>query len=199
MLASARSTERPPEPPRRGLGGTHGNERLTAEVGAVLSVVLAALGLTIPLVHSLIREHVFLGMLLIPVVLLKMASTGYRFVRYYTNDPAYRAAGPPRPLLRAIAPLVVLSTVVVFASGVLLLVVGVRNGPVGLVHKASFIVWFGVTAIHVLAYVRRVPRLASADFRAASEQIGGSFARRAAVGAALAAGLVLAAATVQYA
>lgn len=179
--------------------GTRGNERLTAEAGAVLFVLLAALGLTIPFLHQLITEHVFLGMLLIPPVVLKLASTGYRFIRYYTGHRAYRAAGPPLPLLRALAPVVVLSTVIVFASGVLLLVAGVHNGPLGLVHKASFIVWFGATAVHVLAYVWRVPRLASADFRSGAEQIGGSFARRAAVGATLVAGLVLAAATVRYA
>lgn len=180
-------------------GGTRGNERLTAEVGAVLFVLLAALGLTIPFVHPLLTEHVFLGMLLIPPVVLKLASTGYRFVRYYTGDRAYRAAGPPRPLLRVLAPVVVLSTIVVFASGVLLLVAGLRNGPLGFVHRASFIIWFGATAIHVMAYVWRVPRLAAADFRSEADQIGGSFARRLSVGAAVVAGLVLAAATVRYA
>lgn len=179
--------------------GTRGNERLTAEVGAALLVLLAALGLTIPFVHPLIREHVFLGMLLIPVVLLKLGSTGYRFVRYYTGARTYRAAGPPLLLLRALAPVVVASTVVVFASGVLLLVVGVRNGPLGLMHKASFIVWFGAMTIHVLAYVWRLPRLASADFRSDADRIGGSLARRAAVGGALVVGIVLAAVTLPYA
>lgn len=198
-MTATRPTQPQTTPPGRGLGGTRGNERLTAEAGAVLFVVLALLGLTIPFVHAFIREHVFLGMLLIPVVLLKLGSTGYRFVRYYARNAAYRAAGPPQMLLRAVAPVVVASTVVVFGSGVLLLVDGLSNGPLGLIHKASFIVWFGATTIHVLAYVWRVPRLASADFRPQGEQLGGSFARRLAVGAAIAAGLVLAAATVRYA
>lgn len=198
-MTATTPTEPQASPRGRRLGGTRGNERLTAEVGAVLFVVLALLGLTIPFVHAFIREHVFLGMLLIPVVVLKLASTGYRFVRYYTHDPAYRAAGPPHMLLRAVAPVVVASTAVVFGSGVLLLVDGLSNGPLGLVHKASFIVWFGATTIHVLAYVWRVPRLAAADFSPRGEQLGGSFARRLAVGSAIAAGLVLAAATVRYA
>ena len=52
-------------------------------------------------------------MLLGPLA-VKMASTGYRFVRYYTHGPAYRSKGPPQPLMRAIAPMVVASMVVVF-------------------------------------------------------------------------------------
>ena len=37
----------------------------------------------------------FLGVLLIGPVALKLASTGYRFVRYYTSEPRYRRKGPP--------------------------------------------------------------------------------------------------------
>src|SRR5436305_11072121 len=117
----ALSTKRVPAVPLRDrdrLGGVVGNERLTAEAGAVLFVLLAALGLTIPAVGQLMYEHVFLAMLLIPPVMLKLATTGYRFVRYYTRDPAYRRAGPPTPLLRMLAPLVVASTLAVFGTGV---------------------------------------------------------------------------------
>src|SRR6266700_2655738 len=39
--------------------------------------------------------HMFVGLLLIPPVALKLASTGYRFVRYYTASPAYRRKAPP--------------------------------------------------------------------------------------------------------
>jgi hypothetical protein len=49
-------------------------------------------------------------------VLLKLASTGYRFARYYTANPAYRRKGPPATPMRLLAPLVVISTVVVFGS-----------------------------------------------------------------------------------
>ena len=44
---------------------------------------------------GLVSAHMFIGMVLIPPVLLKLASTGYRFVRYYTGSQAYRAKGPP--------------------------------------------------------------------------------------------------------
>jgi len=102
-------------------GGTAGNEQLTAATGVVLLLLLAALGVTIVRIGSLLNEHMFLGMLLIGPVVLKMASTGYRFVRYYAANPRYRSKGPPEAAMRLIAPLVVLSTVVVFASGVALL------------------------------------------------------------------------------
>jgi hypothetical protein len=66
-------------------GGADGNERLTAATAAVLIVLLAALGVTILSIGPLIWWHVLLGMLLIPPVLLKLGSTGWRFIRYYAG------------------------------------------------------------------------------------------------------------------
>jgi len=140
-------------------GGPTGNEQLTAATGAVLLVLLAALGITILRIRPLLSEHMFLGLLLIPPVALKMSSTGYRFVRYYTSNPTYRRKGPPEPLMRLLAPLVVISTVVVFASGVALLLEGPSSrGSLLLIHKASFFVWIAVTAIHVLGHLSDLPR-----------------------------------------
>jgi hypothetical protein len=195
-------TTRRTEPPARARdrsGGVAGNERLTAEAGAVLFVLLAVLGVTIPAVGQLMYEHVFLGMLLIPPVLLKLGTTGYRFVRYYTRNPAYRRAGPPSPLLRMVAPLVVVTTIAVFGTGVMLLVLGPSAGVWRNLHKAAFIAWFVVTSVHVLAYVWRVPRLAAPDWRRGEDGLGGSIHRRLLVGGAIAAGVVLASTTVQYA
>ena len=59
-------------------GGTDGNERLTAIVGALLLVLLAVLGVTIIRIGQLLWLHLFLGLLLIGPVALKLASTGYR-------------------------------------------------------------------------------------------------------------------------
>ena len=105
-------------------GGPDGNERLTAAAGVLLLVLFAVLGVTILRIGQLLWLHLFLGMLLIGPVLLKLASTGYRFARYYTANPAYRRKGPPATPMRLLAPLVVLSTVVVFGSGVALLFAG---------------------------------------------------------------------------
>lgn len=74
-------------------GRGEGNERLTAMTGAVLLVLLAAEGATILRIHQLLTVHFFIGMLLIGPVLLKMGSTGYRFVRYYTGSAEYVRKG----------------------------------------------------------------------------------------------------------
>lgn len=47
-------------------GGSDGNERLTVLTGIVLFVLLAALGVTIVRIGSLIWEHLFIGLPLGP-------------------------------------------------------------------------------------------------------------------------------------
>ena len=152
-------------------GGDDGNERLTALIGTVLIVLLAVIGVTILSLHTtLLWVHLFVGLLLIGPVTLKLASTGYRFARYYTHNPVYRRKGPPPPYLRALAPLVVLSTIVVFASGVALLLSGPGSrGALLPVHKISFIVWVAVTAVHLLGHLPEVAQLLSGG-RGRSEQ-----------------------------
>ena len=77
-------------------GGPEGNEQLTTVTGVILIVLLAVIGFTIPQLSQYLWLHLFVGLLLIGPVLLKMASTGYRFVRYYTHNTAYRRKGPPK-------------------------------------------------------------------------------------------------------
>lgn len=147
-------------------GGTAGNERLTVINGLLLIVLLAALGVTIVFIGRLMWWHLFLGLLLIGPVALKLASTGYRFVRYYTSDPPYTRKGPPAPVLRIMAPAVVALTVIVFVSGVVLLFIGPRSslrGDAFLLHKVSFIAWVVFTVIHIAGHLPEVaglPRLA---------------------------------------
>ena len=177
-------------------GGTTGNERLTATTGIVLLILLAALGITILRIRPLLSEHMFLGILLIGPVALKMASTGYRFVRYYTSNPRYRSKGAPPPALRLIAPIVVASTVAVFASGVALLLLGPSSrGSLLLIHKASFVVWVAVTAIHVLGHLSDLPRALQRKHEIQPELDGygtGRAGRILSLSGALVAGLVLA-------
>jgi hypothetical protein len=180
-------------------GGVEGNDRLTAASGALLFLLLAAEGVTILFIRPLLSAHVFIGMLLLPPVALKLASTGWRFLRYYAGSPAYRAKGPPLLPLRMLAPLVVASTLMVFSTGVALLVVGPGRGFVLGLHKASFVVWLVAVGIHVLAYLWRVPRLALADWRPRRDAVGGSFVRRTLLAGVLVAGVVLAFLTVRYA
>ena len=150
-------------PVARARAGALGNARLTALGGALLLLLLAAEGATIPWIRSLLSVHIFLGMLLLGPVALKLASTGYRFVRYYTGAIEYVRLGPPAPLMRVlVAPVLVLSTLTLFGTGVLLLAVPHRGLVLGL-HKVSFIVWFGSMGIHVLAYTGRAAREAFSD------------------------------------
>ena len=146
-------------------GGADGNARLTALTAVVLTVLLAIEGISLLAIRPLLSLHVFVGLLLIPPVVLKLASTGYRFLRYYTRDHEYLKKGPPALLMRLlVAPALVASTFGVFASGVALLAIGPGGGIVLGLHKASFVVWAGAFAIHMLAYVFRVPRLVGADW-----------------------------------
>jgi hypothetical protein len=141
-------------------GGPDGNEVLTTATGTILLVLLAALGVTIVFIGRLLSEHLFVGLLLLGPITLKMASTGYRFVRYYTGERAYVEKGPPWWPLRLTAPLVVLTTLVVFATGIVLLAVGpLHRDPWTLLHKVSFIAWLAVTAVHVLGHLPEVSRL----------------------------------------
>lgn len=141
-----------------------GNERLTAWAGAVLFVMLAIEGVTILRIHDLIVAHMVVGMLLIGPIALKLASTGYRFIRYYTGSVTYRQQGPPRLLLRVLAPVLIVTTVSVFATGAALAFIGPEHrGWVLQLHKASFVLWIAVATVHVLAYVGRVPALLGRD------------------------------------
>ncbi len=154
--------------------GPEGNERLTAITGAVLLVLFAAEGVTILFLGQLLTWHFFIGLLLIGPVCLKLGSTGYRFVRYYTGAPAYRRKGPPVPLLRLLGPLVVATSVAVLATGVALALLGRDAGPVPVLflHKASFVCWAAVMTVHMLAYLWRLPRLIGADLRRRASRHG---------------------------
>jgi hypothetical protein len=122
-----------------------------------LIALLAVLGVTIVLIGRLLWLHMFLGLLLVGPVVLKLLSTGYRFVRYYTSDPEYRRKGPPPSALRILGPLVVASTLAVFATGVALLWLGPSSRqPLGEVHKLSFIAWIAIVALHVLGHLRQI-------------------------------------------
>lgn len=171
-------------------------------------VLTAAIGVTIIRIGQLMWLHLFLGLVLIGPVALKLASTGYRFVSYYTNDAAYRRKGAPMPLLRGLAPLVVLTTLALFVTGVALLFAGPHTGvPLGLLHKVSFIAWIALVVLHVLGHLPEIlhalpraratrraimPATAGVDRR----RLAGTGGRTLALGVALTAGLVLAVALI---
>lgn len=181
-----------------GTPAVEANRRLTATTAIVLLVLLAAEVLTVLGLRAHLPVHLFIGVLLVPPVLLKLGTVGQRFVRYYAGDPAFRAAGPPDLAMRLLAPLVVLSTLAVIATGLELWLFGLRFGSVWITaHLVSFVVWAAVTAIHVLAYIERARGLAAADVRP-DPGATPAITRRSLLGASLALGVLLALVTLAW-
>jgi hypothetical protein len=167
--------------------------------GAVLLVLLAAEGFTILSLRQLLTPHFFIGMLLLGPVTLKAGSTMYRFIRYYAGSAPYRRKGPPAPLLRLLGPVIIASTAGVFGTGIALAVTGpAGRQPWLFLHKASFVIWFCVMTIHVLAYLPRLPGLLAGEARGPAA-LGGRGLRLALLVASLVAGLVIAMLTVHLA
>jgi hypothetical protein len=183
---------------RRAAAAVEANARLTATTGIALLVLLAVEGATLLSIRRLLPVHVALGLMLVPPVLLKLASTGRRFAGYYLGDARYRAAGPPPILLRLIGPLLVLSTVALLGTGIELWLFGTRLGTIWLTaHQGFFVIWFGLMAIHVMGHLEQAPILVLRD---AGERppLPGRAGRRAWVTASLVMGAALAASTLVY-
>jgi hypothetical protein len=176
--------------------GVQGNELLTSFTGAALLVLLAVIGLTIIALGRLLWIHLFVGLVLVGPIALKMASTGYRFARYYLGNPAYRSKGPPPTALRLMAPAVIGSTVAVMASGITLLLMGPTAREKWLpIHKISFIVWVALTSVHVLAHLPAVARALKLDAPGVAPAVGdpsGGLGRAIALLGVIVAGVVLA-------
>ena len=177
---------------RRAILGVEGNARLTSSLAAVIFVLLAIEGVTIVLIHNLFNAHVFVGLLLIPPILAKISSTGWRFAKYYSGSPAYRKKGPPLMFLRLLGPLVVVLTLIVLASGVALIALPTSfRATLFFVHRASFVLWIGVTSLHVLGHLGETIRLAPRDWLARTRrQVTGATARQWVVVWAVSAGLI---------
>jgi hypothetical protein len=176
-----------------------GNERLTGAVGLLLlAPVLVEIATVLLGVHTFMSWHVFVGLALIPAVALKLATTGWRFARYYTRSRDYVAHGPPQILMRVLAPLFVLATVVLFGSGVAM---GFLHGHAlhlaRNLHGPASVVWLVLLGLHVLDYLGRALRSTAGDFLSASRNlVRGTSARAYTVAAVVVCGLVLGLATV---
>jgi hypothetical protein len=175
-----------------------GNERLTAAVGVVLLVLTIVELVTIVFgLHQFLSLHVFVGLVLIPPVLLKLASTGWRFSRYYSGSEPYRSTGAPQLAMRLLAPLLVAATVVLFASGVAM---GILHGHSLVVarrlHGPASVIWLILVGVHVLVYLKRAFISSKADITAASRaSVRGARGRTYLLAFAIVAGIVTGAAT----
>ena len=173
------------------VGGSDGNERLTAATAVVLIVLLAAEGLTLlGGVGRYLTPHIFIGLLVIPPVALKLGSTGWRMVSYYRRAEAYVRRGPPHVVLRVlVAPVLVVSTVLMLATGIAAAFVGHGGLWLGL-HKVSFVVWGVAFGLHVLAHLSKLPLAASDWWR--RDRLGGRRLRQIILASALLVGVLLA-------
>lgn len=192
-------------------GGVAGNRRLTSTLGIVLLVLLVVQVLSAVWfallsynLHApggagfgLVRPvHFFVGFLLFPLIGLKLAATGWRFARYYTRNRSYHDAGAPRPVLRLIAPLLVLSVVVLFASGVEMWSFQNQLGiPWIAVHDLAAFTFVALLAVHVAYHLREAQRVARHDLRA---PVAGAITRRALLAGGTVAGLTLAVGAAQW-
>ena len=176
-----------------------GNERLTAAVGLLLLVPILVEVATVLLgVHTFMSAHVFVGLALIPPVLLKLGSTVWRFVRYYTGSRPYVALGPPQIAMRVLAPLFVAATVVLFGSGVAM---GLLHGQsldwARRLHGPASVIWLSLLGLHVLVYFTRAVRRTADDAAPQPRsRARGAGIRALALAAAIVSGVVIAGATV---
>ncbi|HSO96491.1 MAG TPA: hypothetical protein VLV81_10665 [Acidimicrobiia bacterium] len=165
------TTDRPSTPADRADpvgpgGGVEGNARLTGGAGAALFLILAVEAVTLLQVKQLISVHVFVGMLLVPLVLLKTSTTGYRFAHYYRGDPPYQRKGPPHPILRITGPFLVASSLVLLGTGIALIALGRTVGHQYLwLHQATFLAWAALIAVHTLGHLRETATLTAADWQ----------------------------------
>jgi hypothetical protein len=201
LVATATGRAHREDPVRGRSGGPAGNARLTSWTGLVLLVLLAVEGVTLLSLGRLLGVHILVGALVVPPVLLKSATTGWRILRYYTRDHGYVQAGPPPLVLRVLGPLVVATSLAVLGTGLALVVMGsgglrplVGAGGVQVsmvtLHQASFIAWFAVMAVHVLS--RTVPAWRTvAPGGSGAPPLPGARGRVAVLAGTLAAGLVL--------
>ncbi|MCM2535323.1 hypothetical protein NDK43_26980 [Neobacillus pocheonensis] len=141
------------------------NKRMTAIAGTVLFVLIIVELVITAKLHELISEHIFVGILLSGPLVVKIFSTGYRFFLYYTKSPDFVRAGPPNTLLRLLAPFLVLITILVFISGFGLVLGGhAKKGLFLKIHAVSITLWLPLLAVHIYAYIRKVPGLIANDW-----------------------------------
>ena len=179
--------------------GVAGNSRLTAISGMALLLLCAAEVVTVILgAAHVLTAHVVIGMVLTPIALVKIGSTGWRIVRYYRGDPGYTARGAPATYLRFLGALLLALTIVLLGSGIIAFA-----GPAALyhaaltAHKVSFYPWLAILLVHTFAHYCEALRLATADLlnrsrSLAQSRLAGVVARRWLMLGALAVGAVLA-------
>jgi hypothetical protein len=177
------------------------NARLTAWTGVALLLLFVAEVVTVLLSpRSVLTLHVTIGLILVPPVALKIATTTWRMVGYYRHDPEYREKGSPALGLRLLGPFLVFVTMLVLVSGIALVVISRQlHSTFLIVHKASFYLWLGAIGIHVAAHFKDMTRLVGRDVGRRSRNSAGVRYRLLAVSGSLVLGGIVATAFINIA
>jgi magnesium-transporting ATPase (P-type) len=135
-----------------------GNLILTSHAGLVILFFLVLLYFTGLEFTPLRGVHFGLGFALIPILLVKLGSTGWRAVNYYFDRDPYRAAGPPWLLPRIMALPLTACAIAATISGVVLWAEGTDRGTWATVHIYSVISLAVVVVVHLVIYTRKAFR-----------------------------------------
>ena len=121
---------------RARLGGTAGNEALTIAAAILLTLWPMAEGITPLAMGSLLSVHMILGLVLVRPVLLNTRQHRLSIgpLLHATPAPMWTKARPPWPCASSL-PVLVLTTVGIFVTGVLLLALGHKSDQLVFLHK----------------------------------------------------------------
>src|SRR5947209_6101078 len=158
------------------------NTRFTRSIGMVLFWLiilqffsaLLFFGLTanwqVPtwLPYSLTRAiHFFVGFSIIPLILLKLATTSWKAGGYYTGRPIYKKEGPPAWYNRLLSPIMGMLFLSVLWSGIAMWGMLEKYFPFGPLyqtyqvvqwHTWSAVLLVGLAVFHMVAHFREVFR-----------------------------------------
>ncbi len=142
------------------------NLRLTSYSGLVLLLLLALVYLTGVFFSPLRQVHFAIGFAIIPLLVVKLSSTGWRAANYYLRREPYGSGGPPQLIPRLLAPLLVASAIVATITGVVLWLLGRQRGGWATLHTDSVVVLAIVLAMHTITYIQRAVRASAGSLEA---------------------------------
>jgi hypothetical protein len=145
-------------PHPKGTSPVASNLILTSHAGFVILLLLLLLYFTGLEFSPLRGVHFALGFALIPILLVKLGSTGWRAVNYYFDRDPYRTAGPPWLLPRIMAVPLTAAAVLATISGVVLWAAGTDQGAWARVHIYSVISLAVIVVVHLAIYTRKAFR-----------------------------------------
>jgi hypothetical protein len=153
-----------PHPTRR--PQVMGNLILTSHAGLIILFALVLLYLSGLAFTPLRPVHFALGFALIPILVVKLASTAWRAISYYFGRGEYRAAGAPWLLPRLIAVPLAFAAVLATTSGVVLWAQGTDHGTWAAIHTESVIALGIVVLVHLAVYLRKALRASAKSLAA---------------------------------